>query len=834
MDTPNSRDQSIKEIEAQLSVLDGERKRLVAELAALQSSPCAPDELPPVMGLPSLPGPPQTREEKVELFISLFRARESVFPRRWENVAREKNGYAPACRNEWVRGICGKPQTKCTECPNQAFLRLDAQAVRNHLQGRDTIGTYAILDNDTCKFLAADFDGDGWRQDVSAYRTAARELGVQVEIERSRSGNGAHAWIFFQEPIEAHKARQLGTVIVARAQAARHAMSLGTYDRFFPSQDTLPKGGFGNLIALPLQKKPRENGNSVFLSNELSPEPDQWALLAAARRLSFDEVNGVLRRELSSNALQLVQYEDPAVTSAERALDSGRHKIVRGSYVGQIDIEVGSRLSINSANLPSSVLAALKRTATFANPEFFVKERLRFSTWKIPRFIFCGEVLPERLVLPRGSLDACLEIAKQAGSTVVVRDVRPVSPKLKVSFHGELSAEQKKAVAEITKSEIGVLVAPPGAGKTVMGCALIAKRRTSTLVLVHLTPLMEQWRRQIAEFLHIEPKKIGTFSGTRKKTTGEIDIGMLPSLAKLNDAEAEELLAPYGHIIIDECHHLPAVSFEKVLRQSPARYVTGLTATPYRKDGHQAIIHMQCGPVRHEIKHVDGAPLRKRVIVRESTFKAPDDLGPQPPIHLVWENLVADPDRINLVARDLRTAIEQGRFPLVVSERKEHLAKLSEAFGQQLRDLDAKGFTFVGGMGKKTRNAALEQIKAALGSKTRPYILATGSYIGEGFDFPALDTLIIAMPISFKGRMIQYAGRLHRNFPGKTEVVIYDYLDPSSALTVSMFRKRLLAYRKMDYEIETEAGSRARRICATPTGKIATGDQLALSRCSGR
>ena len=812
MDRFNNRNQRISEIEARLSELEGERKRLVVELTTLQSSTRSPDELPALMGLPALSSPPETPDEKVGLFLCLFRARESVFPKLWENPSKGKKGYSPACRNEWARGICGKPQTKCSECPNQAFPPLDAQAVKDHLQGKCTIGTYAIRENDTCTFLAADFDGDGWRQDVSAYKAAARELGIQVEIERSRSGNGAHAWIFFQEPIEARTARQLGTVVVARAQAARHTMSLSTYDRFFPNQDTLPKGGFGNLIALPLQKGPREAGNSAFLTENLSPHEDQWALLASARRVSLDEVLGILHREPASRAFQLVQYEDAAVASAEHALDSGSHKVIHGSYIGQIEIEVGSRLSVKTIDLPSSVLSAFKRTATFANPDFFNKERLRFSTWNIPRFIFCGEVLPDRLILPRGSLDACLEIAKKAGSSVVIRETRPNFSKLKATFQGELSSEQKKAVAEMTKSEIGVLVAPPGAGKTVMGCALIAKRKTSTLILVHRTPLMEQWRLRISEFLGIDAKKIGTFDGTRKKPTGEVDVGMLPSLAKLGADEAEEMLAAYGQIIIDECHHIPAVSFDKVLQKSPARYVVGLTATPYRKDGHQAIIHMQCGPTRYEIRHVDGPTLSKRVIVRETAFKMPDDAGPQPAIHLVWEKLVADPTRLELVARDLRSAIERGRFPLVISERKEHLALLSRVFDEHLRDLGAKGFVLIGGMGKKARAATLEQIKTALDTKTRPYILATGSFIGEGFDFPALDTLIIAMPVSFKGRMIQYAGRLHRACPGKTDVIIYDYLDASSALTVSMFRKRLVAYRKMGYEIEAEAGSRANRM----------------------
>ena len=819
-----NRNQRIREIEARLAELENERKRLILELTTAQSSARAPDELPPLLGLPAAPIPPQSPDDKVDLYLKLFRARESVFPKRWENKT-GKAGYSPACNNEWVPGVCGKPpkgNVKCSECPSQAFPRLDAQAIKDHLQGKSIIGTYAICENDTCTFLAADFDGDGWRQDVSAYKSAARELGIQIEIERSRSGNGAHAWVFFREPVSARAARQLGTVIVARAQAVRHTMSLSTYDRFFPSQDTLPKGGFGNLIALPLQKEPRDTGNSVFLTDDLSPHDDQWALLAGVRRLSTDEVHGVLQSELSRPGFQLVQYEDAAVASAEHALDSGSHKIVSGSYLGQMEIEIGSRLSIKIADLPSSILSALKRTATFANPEFFRKERMRFSTWQTPRFIFCGEVFLDRLVLPRGCLDACLEIAKKAGSSVVVRDARPNCSKLKATFKGELSPEQKRAFTELAKHDIGVLVAPPGAGKTVMGCALIAKRKTPTLVLVHLTPLMEQWRQRISEFLDIDIKKIGTFGGTRKRPTGKIDVGMLPSLAKLNEEEVAELLAPYGQIIIDECHHLPAVSFDNVLKRSPARYVVGLTATPYRKDGHQAIIHMQCGPTRYEIKQVDGPPLAKRVIVRETTFKMPEDMGPQPAIHLVWEKLVADRARLDLVARDLRGAIEAGRFPLVISERKEHLSLLSQVFNESLKDLGAKGFTLIGGMGKKARAATLDEIKATLGTEARPYILATGSFIGEGFDFPALDTLIIAMPLSFKGRMIQYAGRLHRASPGKTDVVVYDYLDSSSALTVGMFRKRLVAYQKMEYKIETEAGSRASRMSRSQTDFFGT------------
>ncbi|MFN9068069.1 MAG: DEAD/DEAH box helicase, partial [Bdellovibrionales bacterium] len=388
--------------------------------------------------------------------------------------------------------------------------------------------------------------------------------------------------------------------------------------------------------------------------------------------------------------------------------------------------------------------------------------------------------------------------------------LKPQFKKLKVSFSGELSSSQKKAVAQICTQEIGVLVAPPGAGKTVMGCNIIAKRKVSTLILVHRMPLLEQWKMQISTFLGIEIKKIGTLGGQKKKQTGEIDIGMLQTLANLEDPE--EALAGYGQIIIDECHHIPAVSFEAILKKCSPRYVLGLTATPYRKDGHQAIIHMQCGPVRHEIKHVDGPILNKKVIVRETTFKMPEELGQQPAIHLVWENLVVDRARLDLVAQDLRNSLMEKRFPLIISERKEHLEMLAQVFKEKLSDLNARAFTLTGGLGKKTRAAILNDLNSTLKTETRPYILATGSFIGEGFDMPELDTLIIAMPVSFKGKLIQYAGRLHRVSAEKKDVIIYDYLDSSSALTVSMFRKRLAAYKTMGYQIHAPPNSRANRM----------------------
>ena len=740
-------------------------------------------------------------EEKIALFLELFGARRDVYPKFWENLSSGKKGYSPAYINDHMTGGSGK-----------RFLPLDEQVVERHLRGHQAIGVYALRQDDSCIFLAADFDGEGWRENVFAYREAAQKSGVTVATERSRSGNGAHAWIFFAEPVPAARARQLGTILLAKASAMRPTMSLSAYDRLFPNQDTMPKGGFGNLIALPLAGEPRKKGNTVFLDDNLEPLLDQWAFLATVQRLRREDLDRVLGPIAPIAALAPGGNDDIALAleNDECALDLSRPKIKTGMITGEVTLRFDSRLHI-PRTIPAAVLAALKRLATFANPVFHHKLRLRFATYDTPRFIFAGEWHPDRLVLPRGAMDAAVAVLESAGANVTIQDARSDGKRARWTFHGELRPEQEAAVQEMAKHDYGVLCAPPGAGKTVMGCALIARHRTSTLVLVHRTVLLDQWRKELGRFLGIAKRKeIGVWRGATRRLTQKLDIAMLPSLARVEDHAA--FFEGYGLVVVDECHHVPAVTFEALLKACPSRKILGLTATPLRKDGLEKLIHLQCGPVRHTIQTIadDAAP--RTVYVRRSSFHMPDVLGERPPLHAVWEALVSDAGRAKQIAGDIRAALDEGRCPLVLSDRKAHLEKLEAELMTQIGPSDTAIYRLESGIGKKQRQAIREDIDRRFEEGKQFVLLATASLIGEGFDLPRLDTLFLAMPLSFKGRLVQYAGRLHRSHADKREIRVYDYLDEGNPLTVAMFRRRSGAYRQMGYRVVMDQDDLAARL----------------------
>jgi len=796
----------LRNLEMQLGKLDAERISMLKQIHILREDMATESEnniplLGRPLGLKSL----LTNPEKVNLFLQLFKAREEIYPKRWENSKTGKSGYSPVCHNEWNREFCKKPTIKCADCSYQKFSRLDESAVESHLKGQNVIGTYAIRSDDTCIFLACDFDEASWQLDVQTYRETGRTLGIEVAVERSRSGNGAHAWIFFENPVSAKLARSLGTLILAKCSERNLRLSLESYDRFFPSQDFLPKGGFGNLIALPLQKLARESGNSSFIDETFGCYSDQWTYLNGVKRLSLSEVRQLLNEYLPKNGFNPDGFEDVAwlTDNSILAKTSSTNKSEPSLTGETIEISFGSMLSIPIEKLPARVVAKLKKTSSFANPEFYKKQRMRMQTYPLSRFIFSGEIRANEIVLPRGVLDDAIKILTVAGAKVVIRDERIARKKLKVEFSGTLSESQVNAVSLLKKNDIGILMAPPGAGKTVMACALMAERKVSTLILVHRQPLMEQWRERIETFLGFSKKEIGNLSGAKKKMTGKLDLAMLQSLSKIEDLT--EIAQSYSQIIIDECHHIPAASFEDILKQLPARFVVGLTATPYRKDGLEKILFQQCGPIRHEFDDIDANNLQKNVTIHETGFRLSAEVGHHPAYHELIQLLTSNEARNKKIIGHTLNAISEGRFPLLISDRKEHLDTLEKLVGEKVSAEELKIIRLDGDLSNKQRRVAMMNLHELRNANCQVLLMSSASLIGEGFDLPALDTLILATPLSFEGRMIQYAGRIHRKSEGKTDVRMIDYLDSSVAMLVKMHRNRLKAYKQMGYAVSSSS-----------------------------
>jgi superfamily II DNA or RNA helicase len=494
------------------------------------------------------------------------------------------------------------------------------------------------------------------------------------------------------------------------------------------------------------------------------------------------------------------ETSDFFLQSDELTLDLTHPAIHSGMLAGELTIRIDSKIHI-PRTIPASCLAALKRLAAFANPVFHEKLRLRFPIFDIPRFLFAGEWHSDRLVLPRGVLESCLRILEQAGAAVTVQDQREQGARCAWKFQGELRPEQETAVRKMAAHDIGVLCAPPGSGKTVMGCALIARLRTSTLVLVHRAVLLDQWIDSATRFLGLKKKEIGIWKGAKPRITRQLDIAMLPSLSRATDFAAA--LAGYGLVVVDECHHLPATTFELLMKACPARRVVGLTATPERKDRLEKLLYLQCGPIRYTMP-VNGNNDRvtRMVVVRRSSIALTSSTEARLSINEVWNALIADEGRLQMIATDIRACIEQRRTPLVLADRKSYLDKIQSALSSDQTLGEIPCYRLESGIGKKARKEIRRQIDAHYANKSACVLLATASLIGEGFDLPQLDTLVLAMPLSFKGRLIQYAGRLHRDFEGKSSVRIYDYLDENSPLTRAMFRRRAIGYRQMGYKMD--------------------------------
>jgi superfamily II DNA or RNA helicase len=784
----------LEQIKAEQTDSLGRLGALQAELAALGAEPEIRVRLP----LAFEAAAPRTSAEKVALFRSLFRGRDELFPTRFVSKKTGKAGYAPACRNKFVKGVCELPKVKCGECPNQAFIPFDDAAIVGHLTGRHVMGIYPLLEDETTWLLAVDFDKSSWMEDVAAFAETTRRVGVPGAVERSRSGNGAHVWFFFSSPVAAASARKMGCYLITETMSRRHELSMGSYDRLFPSQDTMPRGGFGNLIALPLQHEPRKHENSVFLDGQLKPYPDdqQWAYLSSVPRIDAATVEMIAREATRRGTVLSVRFaeepdEEEAIPWTRLPSRKPRRAVITQPIPPTVRAVLAQKLFVEKAGLPSPLINELKRLAAFQNPEFYKKQSMRLSTATIPRVIACAEDLPLFVGLPRGRQSEAEVLLREYGAELEVADEREAGVTTEFRFQGELTSVQQKAVDALLSHDIGVFVAPPGVGKTVVGTWLVARRNCSTLILVHRRPLLDQWLAQLSLFLGIEPKEIGQLGAGKQTANGLLDVAMIQSLVRRN--KVQDIVAKYGQVIVDECHHLPARSFERVLAEVKARYVVGLTATPQRRDGHHPILEMQLGPVRFAVDAKSQAakrPFAHTLVVRETHFESSEAPG----IQELYSALATDRKRNELILDDVLQALEQKRSPILLTERKDHL----EYFASHLKKAARNVVVLQGGMSAKERREVNVRL-ASIPDDEERLLLATGRYIGEGFDDARLDTLFLALPVSWKGTLIQYTGRLHRLHPAKREVRIFDYVDREVPMLLRMFEKRLRGYRAIGY-----------------------------------
>ncbi len=782
----------IKRLQSRFEEITAEREHITKEIERLQNALLKASSLTTSATL--------TPAEKIKLFRSLFKGRDDVYPKLWVSKKTGAKGYTPVCENEWKSGICRKPTVKCGECDNRQLNPVTDETIRSHLDGHITAGVYPLLQNETCYFLAVDFDKESWQEDVKAFMTICQKNNIPAYLERSRSGNGGHIWIFFSDPVPAALARQMGIFLITETMDQGQQLDMKSYDRLFPNQDTMPKGGFGNLIALPLQKVPRENGNSVFIDDQFKPHADQWAYLANAKKISSEEVQLFVGSTMKTRDLMGIRSSqtDDEGPPWESQLNSRRIISKLPCVIpSEVNAVQTNRLYIDRDGLPPQLLVRIKKLASFQNPEFFKKQSMRFSTAQTPRVICCAEDLNSYLAIPRGCIDDLKAILSENGSALLVDDKRNSGEHCIFNFQGNLTDTQEGMIKELLKHSIGVFVAPPGVGKTVLGIKLIAERKTNTLVLVHRKPLLDQWKTQISAFLGIPIKEIGHIGGGKDKATNIIDVAMIQSLEKQRNVD--ERIKGYGHIIVDECHHISAVSFERVLSEANPKYITGLTATPYRRDGHQPIIIMQCGPVRYKISskaQTSEATFSQKLISKHTNFSY--QWAENDPVTVIWPALVTDEDRNRMICDDVIQNLRENRSPIILTERKEHLELLKELLQDSVKHL----VVLHGGMRAPQRREMLSKLANVPADEER-LILATGPYIGEGFDDPRLDTLFLVMPFSFKGKMVQYAGRLHRKYDGKTEVRIYDYVDHMVPVLQKMYKKRLRAYKTLGYTKNT-------------------------------
>lgn len=738
-----------------------------------------------------------SREDSVKIFMNYFKGRNDVYP----YLSIDKNNpnikyYIPACTNEWKNGVCNKTMgKKCKTCQYRENKPISKETIYKHMYGNYPIGIYPLLENDTCFFLSLDFDDKDSKKDIKsdvlAFASVCDKYEVPIAIERSRSGNGIHIWMFFDTNIKAITARKLGSLLLSKTMEISN-ISISSFDRMFPNQDTLPKGGYGNLIALPFQNEPSKYGNTLFIDRNFILIKNQMQYLSSIHKLTEIEVFEKIK-QLSNETIdishEIIDMQNEVKVKSKNNID----------YPKSIKVILKDMVYIDKANLDGVVKNSFRRLATFANPEFYKKQKLRMSVYNVPMVIDCSKEDEKYLKLPRGTYDYLESLCNVNNIEIISKDERFVGNKIEVKFNGSLKEEQQIAINHMLKYDNGILCAPTGFGKTVIGCKLIAERKVNTLILVNKIQLLNQWKDRIKEFLDV--KEVGEISSKKKNITNVIDVVSVKSL--WNNGNVLDIAKNYGMIIIDECHHTAAYTFEQAINTGNAKYVYGISATPERENGHTPIIKMQCGDIRYKVdslKFNKKLNIPMKVIAKKSHLNFTNQNIDNYELNEINDLIAKDIIRSENIIKDIKKEYDNGKNILVLTERLELMNYIYDKLSKYTNNI----FKYYGGIGKKVLKSYMELNNQINENKDNKIIVATGSYIGEGFDDSKLDVLFLTMPISGQTRVTQYAGRLHRQDSNKKEILIYDYIDDNFSKTRNMFLKRKKTYEKLGYEIVEE------------------------------